>query len=55
MRPAARRVLVFWLVAAAIAALAGAWFHGLLSGPSPAQREREETQRIQERVRELTH
>ncbi len=54
MRPS-RRVLVFWIVSLALAALAGAWFHHLLAPPTTEERVRKEAERIKERVRDLTH
>ncbi len=53
MRPS-RRVLVLWIVALALAALAGAWFHHLLTPPTTEERIREETEKIKDRVREWT-
>ncbi len=53
MRPS-RRVLVFWIVSIALAALAGAWFYHLLTPPTTEERIREEAERIKGRVRELT-
>jgi hypothetical protein len=50
-----RRVLVFWIVSVAVAALAGAWVHGLLSRPTTEERARQEAERIKERVRQMTH
>ena len=55
MRPVSKRVLVFWLVSLALAALAGAWFNRLLSEPTTEERARAEAERIKERVRQLTH
>ena len=55
MRAVSKRVLAFWLVAVVLAALAGAWFRGMLSEPSTEERAREEAERIKERVRKLTH
>ncbi len=55
MRPVSRRVLVFWIVALALAALAGAWFHHLLTPDTTEERVRQEAERIKERIRELTH
>ncbi len=55
MRPASRRVLVFWIVSLAIAAAAGAWFHHLLSEPTTEERVREEAERIRQRVHSATH
>ncbi len=54
MRRVSRRVLVFWIVAIAIAALAGAWFHHALTPQTTEERIRREADRIQERVRGLT-
>ena len=55
MRSVSRRVLVFWIVSLALAALAGAWFHRLFSGSTPEERARDEAARIQQRVRQMTH
>jgi flagellar basal body-associated protein FliL len=55
VRPVARRVLVLWIVAIVLAAIAGAWYHRLFSEATPAERAREEAERIRDRVRELTH
>ncbi len=55
MRSVSRRVLVFWIVSLALAALAGAWFHHLLSPDTTEERVRKEAERIKERVRDLTH
>ncbi len=54
VRSVSKRVLVLWIVSLALAALAGAWFHHLLTPPSTDERIRREADRIQERVRELT-
>jgi hypothetical protein len=54
VRSISRRVLVFWIVSLALAALAGAWFHRLLSPRTTEERVREETERIRDRVRDLT-
>ncbi len=54
MRRVSRRVLALWIVSIALAALAGAWFHHLLTPPTTEERIRQEAERIQERVRELT-
>ncbi len=51
---ASRRVLVFWIVSMALAALAGAWFHHLLTPPTTEERIRQEAEKIKERVHELT-
>lgn len=55
MRAVSKRVLAFWIVVVVLAALAGAWFHGWISEPSPQERAREEAERIKERVRDFTH
>ncbi len=54
MRRLSRRVLVLWIVAIALAALAGAWFHHYLTPQSTEERARQEAERLQERVREMT-
>ncbi len=55
MRPVSRRVLVFWIVSLALAALAGAWFHHVLTPEPTEERVRKEAERIKERIRDLTH
>jgi hypothetical protein len=55
MRAVSRRVLVFWIVSLALAALAGAWFHHVLSPETAEERVRKEAERIKERVRDFTH
>ena len=55
MRPVSKRVLVFWIVSLALAALAGAWFNRLISEPTTEERARGEAERIKERVRKMTH
>ena len=55
MRPGSKRVLLFWIVSLVLAGLAGAWFHHLLTPPDTEERVRNEAERIQHRVRELTH
>ncbi len=55
MRSVSRRVLVFWIVSLVVAALAGAWFHHVLTPPDTDERVRQEAERIKERVRGMTH
>ena len=55
MRPAARRVLALWIAVIVLAALAGAWLYRLRSERTPAERAREQAERIRDRVRDLTH
>jgi hypothetical protein len=55
VRRASRRVLVLWIVSLLLAALAGAWFHRLLSPDTPEEKLQRETERIKDRIRELTH
>ena len=55
MRPVSKRVLVFWILALVLAALAGAWFHHYLAPPTTEERVRQEAERIKERIRDLTH
>ncbi len=55
MRSPSRRVLALWIVSLVLAGLAGAWFHHLLTPPDTEERIRSEAERIQRRIRELTH
>jgi hypothetical protein len=55
VRPVSRRVLVFWIVSLALAALAGAWFHHLLTPETTEERARQEAEKIRDRIRDLTH
>ncbi|HET8538733.1 MAG TPA: hypothetical protein VFL83_02555 [Anaeromyxobacter sp.] len=55
MRQVSKRVLVLWIVSLALAALAGAWFHRILSPSTPEERAREQAERIKDRVRDATH
>ena len=55
MPPGSRRVLLLWILSLVLAGLAGAWFHHLLSPPDTEERIRREAERIQQRVRALTH
>ncbi len=55
MRAVSRRVLALWIVVLLVAALAGAWLHHLLAPPDAEERIRNEAERIQQRVRALTH
>ncbi len=55
MRRVSRRVLLFWIVSLLVAALAGAWFHHVLTPASTDERVRQEAERIKERIRDLTH
>jgi hypothetical protein len=55
VRSVSRRVLVFWIVALALAALAGAWFHHLLTPDTTEERVRQQAEKIKDRVRDLTH
>jgi hypothetical protein len=55
VRPVSRRVLVFWIVSLALAVLAGAWFHHLLTPETTEERVRQEAEKIKERIHDLTH
>jgi hypothetical protein len=55
VRSVSRRVLVFWIVSLALAALAGAWFHHVLTPDTPEERMRQQADKIKDRVRDLTH
>ncbi len=55
MRSVSRRVIAFWIVSLLVAALAGAWFHHLLTPPTTEERAHEEANKIQEKIRGLTH
>jgi hypothetical protein len=54
VRRVSRRVLVFWIVALLLAALAGAWMSHLLAPKTTEERVREEAERIRDRIRDLT-
>ncbi len=49
VRSVSKRVLVLWIVSLALAALAGVWFHRLLSPDSPEERARQEAERLRRR------